>query len=133
MSRAHFAVRVLLGGVALVVTARGAVTAQTANQKPRHPVVCAKGVRIYTDRSQLPVKRDSLTMPPSSGPVRVTSPEEAEAAELALRGRAGSVGATSILVTDETSDDGSGGQRLSRRVAAFFIPADSAQAQQACK
>ena len=44
--------------------------------------------------------RDTLTIPPADGSVRVSSPEEAEAAELALRERAGSVGATSVLVID---------------------------------
>jgi hypothetical protein len=71
-------------------------------------------------------------MPPADGPVRVTSPEEAEAAELAMRGRAGSVGATGVLVTDEVSDEG-GQQRIRRSVTALYVPADSARAQAACK
>jgi hypothetical protein len=70
-------------------------------------------------------------MPPSPGQIRVSSPEDAEAAELAIRERAGSVGATSILVVDVTTDDG-GGQRVQRSVSAYFVPSDSARAQQTC-
>jgi hypothetical protein len=95
--------------------------------------VCAKGVKVYTDRSQIPVPFDTLSVPPADGPVRVTNDQEAEAAELALRGRAGSVGATAVLVTDEVLDDGGGERRVRRSVTGIFVPADSARAQQACK
>jgi hypothetical protein len=128
MSRAA---AIFIGIIALSLTAPMALSAQGSAPKPRHPVVCANGVRIYNDRAQLPAKRDSLTLPPSQ-PVRVNSPEEAEAAEMALRGRAGAIGATSLLISDETTDDGTGGQQVARRVAAFFVPADSAAAQKAC-
>src|SRR5512133_1788221 len=95
----------LSAGLSLVTAAVGHAQA-AAPAKTRQPAVCAKGVRIYTDKSQVPVPHDTLTMPPADGPVRVTSPEEAEAAELAMRGRAGSVGANGVIVTDEVSDDG---------------------------
>lgn len=99
--------------------------------KPAHPVVCAAGVRIYTDKAQVPAPYDTLTIPAPDGPVRVTSEEEAEAAELAMRGRAGSVGATAVLVTDERTEDADG-VRLHRSVLGLYIPADSARAQRAC-
>jgi hypothetical protein len=109
--------------------AQGAASARPAATRPP---VCAKGVRVFTEKSQVPVPFDTLRVPPSDGPVRVTSPEEAEAAELALRGRAGTVGATGVLVTDVVSDEG-GMQRMSRSVMGVFVRADSARAQQACK
>ena len=110
--------------------------AQGASSPPQrtagHPPVCAKGVRIYNDRSQVPVPFDTLRVPPSDGPVRVTNEQEMEAAELALKSRAGSVGATGVLITDVVEDDG-GAQRLRRSVVGLFVRADSAKAQQACK
>jgi hypothetical protein len=109
-----------------------AVRAQSTPPAKTRPAVCAQGVRVYTDKSQVPTPHDTLTMPPADGPVRVTSPEEAEAAELAMRGRAGSVGATGVLVTDITSEE-SGGTRIQRSVTAVYVPADAARAQQACK
>src|SRR4051812_1298743 len=84
--------RAVLFGAATCFAATGAAHAQSA-AKPsaaKHPVVCAKGVRMFTDKSQIPVPHDTLALPLADGPIRVTSPEEAEAAELALRARAGS-------------------------------------------
>jgi hypothetical protein len=95
--------------------------------------VCAKAVKVYTDRSQIPVPFDTLEVPPSDGPVRVTNEQEAEAAELAMRGRAGSVGATGVLVMDDVQEGADGTRRVQRRVTGIFVPADSARAQQACK
>jgi len=120
----------ILGSAAIVLVVAGAETHAQAS-KPKYPVVCGKGVRVYTERAQLPAKRDSLAMPPAK-PVRVTSPEEAEAAEFAMRERAGSVGATSLLVVTKQTDEADG-VRMERSVSAFFIPSDSAAAQQACK
>jgi hypothetical protein len=117
---------------ALILGASHVMRAQSAPTAKKHPAVCAQGVRVYTDKSQVPAPHDTLTIPPGDGPVRVSSPEEAEAAELALRGRAGSVGATGILVTDVTSEEG-GGTRVQRSVTAFYVAADAARAQQACK
>ena len=76
---------------------------------------------------------DTLDIPAPDGPVRVTNEQEAEAAELAMRGRAGSVGATGVLVTDEVQDDNDGNRRMRRSVKGLFVPADSARARQACK
>lgn len=118
--------------VAVTLAASHAARAQAAPAAKTHPAVCAQGVRVYTDKRQVPVPHDTLTMPPADGPVRVSSPEEAEAAELAMRGRAGSVGATGVLVTDVTSDDG-GGTRVRRSVTALYVPADAAHAAQVCK
>ncbi|MES2179712.1 MAG: hypothetical protein V4550_17770 [Gemmatimonadota bacterium] len=120
----------------LVTVAAGASSsaqgASAANPAPGRPPVCAKGVRVFTDKSQVPTPYDTLRVPPPDAPIRVTSPEEAEAAELALRARAGSVGATGVLVTDEVTEDG-GMQRMRRSVQGLFVRADSARAQQACK
>ena len=116
-----------------IVAARLAHGQATNNAaKAKHPAICAKGVRVYTDRSQLPTPHDTLSIPPADGPIRVSSPEEAEAAELALRARAGSVGATGVLVVDEVSGDGDS-QRVRRTATGVFVPADSARALQACK
>ena len=103
----------------------------TPAQPPRHPPVCAKGVRTYPDFSQVPKPYDTLAMPP--GPrIQVTNPEEAEAAERAVRERAGSIGATGVVFTEETSSDGAGAMEVRRRVFPVFVPSDSARAQQAC-
>jgi hypothetical protein len=118
---------------ALSILAAHAAHAQaTAAAKAKHPAVCAKGVRVYTDRGQVPVPHDTLAIPPADGPIRVTSPEEAEAAEMALRGRAGSAGANAVLVVDEVSGDGDS-QRVRRTATGLFVPADSVRALQACK
>jgi hypothetical protein len=74
---------------------------------------------------------DSLGLPPGA-PVRVTSAEEAAAADLAMRGRAGSVGATGVVVT-EVTEAGDGGTVIRRRVVPVFVPSDSGRAQAACK
>ncbi|MEP6990567.1 MAG: hypothetical protein ABJA80_06505 [bacterium] len=89
-------------------------------------------MRVFTDRSQVPVPFDTLTIPAAPEPVRVSSPAEAEVAELAMRARAGSVGATGVLFVDVESED-NGMVRLHRSVTAVFAPADSARAQLACK
>jgi hypothetical protein len=117
---------------ALVLIAAGTTLhAQAAAPTPKHTPVCSRGVRVYMDRAQVPAPHDTLTMPPADGPIRVTSPEEAEAAELALRGRAGSVGANAVLIADETTEDG-GEVRIRRSVTALFVPSDSARAIAVC-
>ena len=121
---------VLLGATAAVATAQNASASKPA---AKHAPVCAKGVKVYTDRSQIPVPFDTLEVPPPDGPVRVTNEQEAEAAELAMRGRAGSVGANAVLVTDDAQEDADGNRRVRRTVTGIFIPADSVRAQQACK
>ncbi|HVT37682.1 MAG TPA: hypothetical protein VHE78_01435 [Gemmatimonadaceae bacterium] len=109
----------------------GTLLGQTV-AKTSHPKVCAKGVVVYHNRSEVPTPHDTVSVPPADHPVRVTSPEEAEAAELAMRGRAGSVGATGVLVTEEREDDGSGVVRMRRSVQGLYVPSDSARVQRAC-
>jgi hypothetical protein len=123
------AVAAALVGMASVASAQGAPQSSSA---AKHAPICAKGVKVYTDRSQVPVPFDTLDIPRPDGPVRVTNEQEAEAAELALRERAGSVGATGVLVTDEVEDDG-GNRRMRRSVKGLFVPADSSRSHQACK
>jgi hypothetical protein len=133
MSIVNALYRSVVPSLLLTVAAAGISRAQSSDaSKPKHPAVCAQGVRVYTDASQAPTPRDTVQIPAPDGPVRVSSPEEAEAAELALRGRAGSVGATGVIVTDQVSDEG-GAQRIRRSVVGIFAPADSAHAQAACK
>jgi len=119
---------------AVVLAASAAVgSAQSSTPAPKHTPICAKGVRVYTERSQVPVPFDTLEVPRPDAPIRVTNEQEAEAAELAMRGRAGAVGATGVLVTDEVQETGDGERRVRRNVLGVFVPADSARAQQACK
>lgn len=126
--------RALAAAALLFVSTSSTTHAQGASIKPStpRPAVCAKGVRVFSDGKQVPTPNEVVTIPPADGPVRVSSPEEAEAAELAVRGRAGSVGATAILFVDETYYEG-GMTRMRRSVTGFFVPADSARAQLACK
>jgi len=133
MSVLAASIRVSSVAIALsLLGARAAHAQAAAAAKPKHPVVCAKGVRVYTDRAQVPTPHDTVTIPPADGPIRVTSPEEAEAAEMALRGRAGSAGANAVLVVDEVSGDADA-QRVRRSATGLFVPADSVRALQACK
>jgi hypothetical protein len=130
-----FAASIRVSSVAIALSILGARAAHaqaTAAAKPKHPVVCAKGVRVYSDRSQVPTPHDTVAIPPADGPIRVTSAEEAEAAEMALRGRAGSAGANSVLVIDEVSGNADS-QSVRRTATGLFVPADSARALQACK
>ena len=116
----------LLTIVALSTLGAAAAQAQTA---PSRAPVCAQGVKMYTDIKQIPVPHDTVRIPAADGPIRVTNEAELEAAELELRKRAGSVGATGVLnITEE--DDGSGRRR--RRTTGVFVRADSAAAQKAC-
>jgi hypothetical protein len=131
MSRSTVAVRVSL--LAACLAGLAATAGAQAATAPRHPAVCAQGVRIYNERAALPAQRDSMVVPPPpGGQVRVTSPEEAEAAEMAMRERAGAVGITSLLVITETEDNG-GDVRMRRSVSGYFIAADSARAAGICK
>ena len=123
--------RSVVPSLVLTIAAAGVSHAQST-VKPKHPAVCAQGVRVFTDPSQAPTPRDTVEIPRPDAPVRVTSPEEAEAAELAMRGRAGSVGATGVIIADQTTDEG-GQQRIQRSVTGIFARADSARAQAACK
>jgi hypothetical protein len=122
--------------VAAAIVLAGSATAASAQKSPpptaKHTPICAKAVRVYTDRAQIPTPFDTLDVPAPDGPVIVTNDQEAEAAELALRARAGSVGATAVLVTEDVEESG-GDRRVRRKVTGIFVPSDSARAQQACK
>lgn len=87
---------------------------------------------MYADIKEIPVPHDTVQIPAPDGPIRVTNEEEARAAELLLRKRAGSVGATGLLAMTVETDDGAGMVRASRRVVGVFVRADSAAAQKAC-
>lgn len=106
--------------------------AQTQPPKRAYLPVCAEGVKVYDDIKEVPKPYDSLTVPRSAQPVMVTNEAEAEAAQLAMRGRAGSVGATGVVVTDETTDNGSGMVQMRRSIQGVYVAADSARAQKAC-
>jgi hypothetical protein len=118
--------------IALAVASRTAGAQAQAGEQPRHPQVCAAGVRTYSSLAEVPTPYDSLRLPPGP-PIRVTSPAEAEAAEQAVRAQAGAVGATGLVVTEETESDPMGAMRVRRRVLPVFVASDSARAQQACR
>ncbi len=119
----------LAGLIAIASTAH----AQGAAAKPNrsYAPVCAKGVQTFDDIKQVPTPYDSLTIPPGE-PIRVNSEAEAEAAEMEMRGRAGKIGATGVVVTTQQTDDGNGQVRMSRKIQAVYVAADSARAQKAC-
>lgn len=100
-------------------------------QAPRHSPVCADGVRSYDRLADVPAPFDTLRMPPGP-PIRVNNEDEAREAERMIRERAGSVGATGIVIADVTVDDGSGGVVMRRSVTPVFVASDSVRAQAAC-
>jgi hypothetical protein len=106
--------------------------AQQTAAAAAHPKVCAEGVREYYSKADLPTPYDTLVMP-SSEPVRVTSPEELEAAQRLMRAQAGSVGATGLLVLEQRTDDGMGNVEMHRSVTPVFAASDSARANAACR
>jgi hypothetical protein len=119
----------------LFATASAAQTADTTATRtdpPRHPPVCGDGVRRYQAMSQVPAPFDSLAMPRNLPPIRISSPDEEAAAEREVNRRAGSVGATGLVVVDEAGDD-AGGRHVRRRAIPVFVAADSARAQAACR
>ena len=122
-----------LGAVIAILVLGSPASAQTQGRRPspRHPPVCADGVRQYSNVSQVPTPYDSLAMPPGP-PIQVTNPAEAEAAERTMRSRAGSVGATGLVVTDVTEQTPEG-MAVRRSAFPVFVRADSARAQAACK
>ena len=133
----------LLLPVALLVYHAAPVRAQDVDVRMSAPTkpqvlkrsyvpVCAAGVKIYDDIKEVPKPYDSLSVPPADGPVMVTNEAEAEAAQMAMRGRAGSVGATGVVVTDLTEDNGSGMVRMRRSVQGVYAASDSSRAQKAC-
>lgn len=110
------------------------MSAPAKHQAPKRTYVpvCAAGVTTYDAIKDVPKPYDSLDVPPPDGPIMVTNESEAEAAALAMRGRAGGVGATGVVVTDQTEDNGSGMVRMRRSIQGVYVPADSARAQKAC-
>jgi hypothetical protein len=106
--------------------------AQQAAMPAAHPKVCAEGVREFYSKADIPTPYDTLVMPPSE-PIRVSSPEEAAAAERLVREKAGSVGATGLLVLEERTDDGMGRVEMHRSVTPVFAASDSARAYAACR
>jgi hypothetical protein len=126
---ARFAAVLVLAGT--FAGAAGAQSSAKATPAP-HPAVCAQGVRVYNSLSEVTAPYDTLSLPPSDAPIRVTNPDEAAAAELMVRGRAGSVGATGMVVMEKSEDTG-GGMRIHREITPVFVRADRARAQQACK
>jgi hypothetical protein len=124
--------RTVFAGLGILIIGGTSASAQAASPLARkYPPVCAQGVKVFEDIKQVPTPHDTIRVPPPEAPIRVTNEAEAEAAELALRGRAGSVGATGILVA--TTEEDNGGMVTRRRsVTGIFIRADSATAQKAC-
>lgn len=128
MKNVLFAAAITIGAA----TAAGAQTASGPTTAPKRAPICAQGVKQYGDFKEIPAPHDTVQIPAPDGPVRVTNEAEMEAAELALRQRAGSAGATGILATTEENDDGAGRVTMRRRVLGVFVRADSATAQRAC-
>lgn len=106
--------------------------ALTAFQGPaKHPVVCGKGVRTYESLKEVPTPFDTLKLPPHA-PVRVTSQEEADAAEAQMMTDAGKIGATGLVVTEVVEENGNS-RSVHRQVIPVFVPSDTARAYGACK
>lgn len=118
------------------LTPAQAALSQTGQASPSnrtaHGPVCADGVRRYVALDSVPTPFDTLTMP-RGAPIRITSPDQEQAAERQMMERAGSVGATGVVVHDEVLDGGAGMRRVSRRVIPVFVPSDSARAQAVCR
>jgi hypothetical protein len=126
--------RLVLPTIAAIAAHAGAASAGAQQvtkdaPRPRTPT-CAAGVRTYEGWAEVRAPFDSLRLPPGE-PIRVTSPEEAQAAQQKIRERAATVGATGLVLVDVTSE--SGGEVQTRRsVVPVFVPADSARAHKAC-
>jgi len=97
----------------------------------KHPVVCAKGVRTYNSLKDVPAPFDTLKLP-NHAPIRVSSPEEAEAAEQQMLADAGKVGATGLVETEVEEDNGNS-RTVHRQVVPVFVPSDTARAYGACR
>lgn len=120
-----------LAGVAAVAGAASAGAQQVTKDAPRpRTPTCAAGIRTYESWPEVPTPFDSLRLPPGE-PIRVTSPEEAQAAQQKIRERAASVGATGLVLVDVTTESG-GEVQMRRSVVPVFVPADSARAHKAC-
>ncbi|HEY2806362.1 MAG TPA: hypothetical protein VGI92_10955 [Gemmatimonadales bacterium] len=117
--------------VALLGGAHQALAQQTPAPAPHRTVVCAAGVRTYDRLADVPAPFDTLRMPPGP-PMRVNNDDEAREADRLIRERAGSIGATGIVIADVTDDDGTGGMRVHRSITPVFVAADTVRAQAAC-
>ena len=129
MSRTPLALATVLAALLCAPGARAQQVSKDAAPRARAPL-CAAGVRKYERWADVPAPFDSVRLPRGE-PIRVTSPEEAEAAERQLLERAGRAGATGIVVVDESSETG-GGMEVRRSVTGVFVRADSARAYRAC-
>jgi hypothetical protein len=98
-----------------------------------HPPICPDGVRRYAAFDSVPAPFDTLTMPRGAAPIRITSPDQEAAAEREVAERAGSVGATGLVLHDEVLDGAPGVRQVRRRAIPVFVPSDSARAQAACR
>src|SRR5687767_10229242 len=94
--------RLVLPAIAALVCAAPAGAQQVTKDAPRpRTPTCAAGIRTYEGWPEVPTPFDSLRLPPGE-PIRVTSPDEAQAAQQKLRERAATVGATGLVFVDVT-------------------------------
>ena len=124
--------KLLLTTAALVLVAGTAGAQAAATPAIKRQPTCARAVKTWDDIKQVPTPHDTVRIPAPDGPVRVTNEAEAEAAELALKTRAASVGATGILISTTEQDDGGGMITMRRNVTGIYVRADSAEAQKIC-
>lgn len=124
--------KLILATAALVLCAASARAQAQAPAAPKRVPTCARVIKTYDDIKQVPAPHDTVQVPAPDGPVRVTNEAEMEAAELALKTRAASVGATGVLIANAEEDNGSGQVTLRRTVTGIFVHADSAAAQKVC-
>src|SRR4051812_43445063 len=89
-----FHMKLALSAALLVISASAANAQAPSMSAPKRVPTCARAIRIYDDIKQIPVPHDTVAIPMPDGPVRITNEAEMEAAELDLKTRAASVGAT---------------------------------------
>ena len=119
----------LVASVALALAWAAPAPAQqpVTKEGAKRPPLCAAGVKRYQGWAEVPTPFDSVLLRRGE-PIRVSSPEEAEAAQQRLLERAGSAGANGLVVVDEGTPDGG----VRRGVVAVFVRADSARSYKAC-
>ena len=131
MPRSFYARRGHLAAIASVSALFAWPAVAGAQAVPSRPKVCAEGVTKYHALSEVPTPYDTLVMPRGE-PVRVHNEEEAKAAERKVLERAGSVGATGLVVVEKVEDNGM--QRMVQRTTtAVFVASDTARAYDACR
>jgi hypothetical protein len=121
---------VLLSVVVILVASSAG--AQAAKPAPKRMPTCARAIKMYEDVKQIPAPHDTVDIPAPDKPVIVNNETELEAAELALKERAASVGATGVLAHTVRQDDGAGNVEMRRSTIGIFVRADSAAAQKLC-